>query len=278
MPELPEVEIIARGLREGRDGVPPLPGRRIEGVHLGWPRHIATPSPPDFQKGIQGRMILDVSRRGKFLVFPLDQGSMMIHLRMSGDLTVAPASAPIDAHDHTIFHLHGGWQMRFNDARKFGRIYLTDQPDSVLGDLGPEPLSPSFTQDCLQERLASHRRALKPLLMDQGFVAGLGNIYVDEALHRAHLHPLRRSDSLSRSEVRALWDAVRATLREGIREDGASIDWVYRGGSFQNHFRVYQRAGEPCGDCGAEIQRVTVAQRGTYFCPHCQPENGHDLD
>lgn len=198
---------------------------------------------------------------------------MMIHLRMSGDLTVAPATAARDRHDHTVFQLDGGWEMRFNDTRKFGRVYLTQEPDSVLGDLGPEPLSPSFTRQRLERKLASRRRALKPLLLDQGFVAGLGNIYVDEALHRAHLHPLRRSNTLSRSEVGALWGAIRRTLQDGIRDNGASIDWVYRGGEFQNHFRVYQRAGEPCMDCGSEIQRMTVAQRGTYWCPRCQPES-----
>jgi formamidopyrimidine-DNA glycosylase len=218
-------------------------------------------------------MIRDVSRRGKYLVFPLDHGSMLIHLRMSGDLTMAPASAPRDPHDHTIFQLDDGWEMRFNDTRKFGRVYLTEEPDSVLGDLGPEPLSPDFTTQRLEQRLFSRRRALKPLLLDQHFIAGLGNIYVDESLHRAHLHPLRRSDSLNGPEVAMLWNAVRATLRQGIREEGASIDWVYRGGGFQNHFQVYGRAGEPCKRCGTEIQRITVAQRGTYYCPHCQPES-----
>jgi formamidopyrimidine-DNA glycosylase len=273
MPELPEVETIVRGLRNGRDGAPPLPGLRIERVQLDWPRHIATPAPEIFQEKIRGRMIRDVSRRGKYLVFPLDHGSMLIHLRMSGDLTMAPASAPRDPHDHTIFQLDDGWEMRFNDTRKFGRVYLTEEPDSVLGDLGPEPLSPDFTTQRLEQRLFSRRRALKPLLLDQHFIAGLGNIYVDESLHRAHLHPLRRSDSLNGPEVAMLWNAVRATLRQGIREEGASIDWVYRGGGFQNHFQVYGRAGEPCKRCGTEIQRITVAQRGTYYCPHCQPES-----
>ncbi len=273
MPELPEVETIVRGLRNGRDGAPPLPGRRIEGVHLEWPRHIATPAPEIFREKIRGRMIREVFRRGKYLVFPLDRGSMMIHLRMSGDIIMAPTTAPRDPHDHTIFQLDDGWEMRFNDTRKFGRVYLTNEPDSVLGDLGPEPLSPDFTCQRLEAKLSSHRRALKPLLLDQHFIAGLGNIYVDESLHRAQVHPLRRSDSLGRAEVTALWKAVRATLRQAIREDGASIDWVYRGGGFQNHFQVYGRAGEPCKRCGTEIRRITVAQRGTYFCPHCQPES-----
>jgi formamidopyrimidine-DNA glycosylase len=145
------------------------------------------------------------------------------------------------------------------------------QAEDVTGALGPEPLAPGFTARHLGQRLAGRKRRLKPLLLDQTFLAGVGNIYADEALHRAGLHPLRRSDALKPEEVRALWRAIRGALRAGLRHNGASIDWVYRGGSFQSLFRVYDRAGEPCRRCGTPIRRIVVGQRGTHFCPRCQP-------
>jgi formamidopyrimidine-DNA glycosylase len=158
----------------------------------------------------------------------------------------------------------------FNDARKFGRVWLTPQPELVLGRLGPEPFGEEFTPQWLHAALKRRHRQLKPLLMDQSFLAGLGNIYTDEALHRARLHPLRASDSLQHRQSDALWSAIRAVLEEGIRRNGASFDWVYRGGEFQNYFRVYDREGQACPACGAKIKRVVVGQRGTHFCPRCQ--------
>jgi formamidopyrimidine-DNA glycosylase len=270
MPELPEVETIVRQLRNGDGHTPGLPGRVIDSVTVQWPRHIATPEVPRFRQSMRGRMIRDVDRRGKYLVFPLDQGTMLIHLKMSGDLAVLPSDEPAGRFDHTVFHLQGGWDLRFGDARKFGKVFLVEDPASLLAPLGPEPLSPEFTAQVLGARLRSHARALKPLLLDQTFIAGLGNIYADEALHRAKLHPLRRSDHLRDDEVRRLWRGIRAALRSGLRHNGASIDWVYRGGDYQNHFRVYQREGEPCPVCRTPIRRIVVAQRGTHYCPTCQ--------
>lgn len=272
MPELPEVETIVRHLREGANGTPGLPGKAIRSVRLSWPRHVAQPGAKDFQRRVAGQTVLDVTRRGKYLVFPLSQDTMLIHLKMSGDLVMKPAEAPPERYDHTVFELSDGWELRFSDARKFGKIFLMDDPAPKLEPLGPEPLSDEFTASLLGERLRSHRRALKPLLLDQTFVAGLGNIYADEALHLARLHPLRRSNELSDVEVKALWKGIRQALRSELKHNGASIDWVYRGGDFQNHFRVYQRAGEPCPVCGTTLVRIVVAQRGTHFCPDCQPE------
>jgi formamidopyrimidine-DNA glycosylase len=146
----------------------------------------------------------------------------------------------------------------------------------VLGNLGPEPLDEGFTADALHAMLQTRRRQLKPLLLDQTFLAGLGNSYTDEALHTAGLHPLRLTDSLNAAEAQALWTAIRAVLNEGIRRNGASIDWVYRGGDFQNTFRVYQRTGQACPVCGAPVERILVGQRGTHFCPRCQPAVGLD--
>lgn len=272
MPELPEVETIAKQLRLGANGTPGLPGKAILGVRLSWPRHVAEPAPKAFRRRVAGQTVVDVSRRGKYLVFPLSRDTMLIHLKMSGDLTMTPSDAPAGRFEHTVFELSDGWELRFSDARKFGKIFLMDDPAPKLDSLGPEPLSDKFTAAVLAERLRAHRRALKPLLLDQAFVAGLGNIYADEALHIARLHPLRRSDELTEDEVKALRKGIRQALRSGLKHNGASIDWVYRGGDFQNHFRVYQRAGEPCPVCGTPLVRIVVAQRGTHFCPSCQPE------
>jgi formamidopyrimidine-DNA glycosylase len=271
MPELPEVETIARHLREGHGGSPPLQGKRIETVTIRWPRHIARPSAGSFRRHIRRQTIRQVGRRGKYLVFGLDRGSMLVHLKMSGDLYLARAHEPRQRFDRTVFHLVDGWDLRFSDARKFGRVYWVEDPASVLEPLGPEPFSAEFTAGELAHRLRARRRALKPLLLDQTFLAGLGNIYADEALHRAGLHPLRRSDGLTDAEVGRLWAGIRAALAEGLDHNGASIDWVYRGGSFQNHFRVYQRTGEPCPVCGTAIRRRVIGQRSSHFCPTCQP-------
>jgi formamidopyrimidine-DNA glycosylase len=271
MPELPEVETIAKGLRAGGDA-PGLVGVTIDKATIGWPRHIDRPSPTVFRKRIRGQVIQDVRRRGKFLVFPLKQDTLLIHLRMSGDLYLKPREEPLGEHVHTSFELSNGWSLRFKDTRKFGRVYLVGNPETVIGKLGPEPLSKAFSAQVLESMLSARKRQLKPLLLDQTFVAGLGNIYVDEALHQAKLHPLRKSHDLNTREVARLHHSIVETLQRGIRHNGASIDWVYRGGGFQAHFRVYGRAQEPCTTCGALIQRRIVGQRSTFFCPSCQPE------
>ncbi|MDW8327557.1 MAG: DNA-formamidopyrimidine glycosylase [Anaerolineales bacterium] len=272
MPELPEVETIARALREGNRGRgPSVLGRTIARVTVRWPRHIARSTPAEVQQRLPGQVVQGISRRGKYLVFQLSQDVLLIHLKMSGDLTVVPADAPPDRHAHTIFHFTDGWELRFSDTRKFGKVFVVPQAEAVTATLGPEPLDEAFTAQVLGERLAARKRALKPLLLDQSFLAGVGNIYADESLHRAGLHPLRRSHTLTPAEVRALWQAIRRSLRAGLKHSGASIDWQYRGGGFQKHFRVYDRAGEPCRVCGALIRRIVVGQRSTYFCPYCQP-------
>jgi formamidopyrimidine-DNA glycosylase len=236
-----------------------------------WPRHIARPSARALQQALPGQTIQAVSRRGKYLVFPLTHGVLLIHLKMSGDLVLVDgAASPADPYARTIFHFDDGSELRFHDTRKFGKVFYVPAVDDVTGALGPEPLEPGFTAARLGQMLQVRQRALKPLLLDQTFLAGLGNIYTDEALHRAGLHPLRRSDSLTVDEVRRLWRAIRQTLRDGLRHNGASIDWAYRGGGFQNHFRVYGREGEPCPNCGALIRRIVVGQRGTHYCPQCQ--------
>jgi formamidopyrimidine-DNA glycosylase len=190
MPELPEVETIARMLREGsRERGPSVVGQTITRVTVRWPRHIATPTPREAQRRLRGQTIRAVGRRGKYVVFTLTQGVMLIHLRMSGDLLVAPHTAPRDQHAHTIFHFASGYDLRFTDTRKFGKVFVAATMEEVTGHLGPEPLERSFTAKKLAERLRGKQRALKPLLLDQTFIAGIGNIYADESLHLARLHP-----------------------------------------------------------------------------------------
>lgn len=271
MPELPEVETIARSLRLGYDGTPPLPGARILRAELNWERHISRPSPAQFKRRIRNRRIESVDRRGKYLVFPLDQGTLLIHLRMTGDLSLNKLGEPRGRYDHTVLHLDNDHELRFSDARKFGKVFLVDDPETIFATLGPEPLSDEFTVDVLQERLEGRSRGLKGLLLDQSFVAGVGNIYADEALHRARLHPLHGADELDSSQIQQLWHGIRTSLAAGLAANGASIDWVYRGGSYQDQFLVYGREGEPCPKCGSAIQKIIVAQRGTHFCPTCQP-------
>jgi len=271
MPELPEVETIASVLRHGSDHHPSLLDKTILGAHLLWERTLAYPSPAEFREKIIGQVIHEIGRRGKFLLFSLSQDTLLIHLRMSGDLLVEPSSNPPANHHRLMLDSDGGLRLAFNDPRKFGRVWLVANPEQVLGSLGPEPLSPQFTPEMFYQQLQKHDRQLKPLLLDQTFLAGLGNIYADEALHRAKLHPQMRAASLNRAQAERLWTSIRQVLQEGIQRSGASIDWVYRGGDFQHYFRVYRRNGEPCPECGTPIQRILVGQRGTHFCPSCQP-------
>jgi formamidopyrimidine-DNA glycosylase len=212
-----------------------------------------------------------VGRRGKFVLISLSEDTLLIHLRMSGDLLVEDQRVAPAPHHRLMLDLEGGIRLSFNDTRKFGRVWLVSDPGTVLSSLGPEPLSPSFTAEDLYKLLHARVRQIKPLLLDQRFIAGIGNIYADEALHLARIHPLRVSNTLEYEEVERLWESMREVLQEGIRRNGASIDWVYRGGDFQNYFRVYGRTGEPCPVCGTPIERIVVGQRSTHYCPECQP-------
>ena len=269
MPELPEVETFTRRLR------PHLVGRIITNADLRWQRTLALPSPRKFKELVRGQIIEEVTRRAKYFILRLSDYNLLIHLRMSGDLLLKEGTAPAEKHDRLILTLVSPVDgelssLVFNDTRKFGRVWLTSHPEEVLGRLGPEPLSRTFTPQWLHAALQGKHRQLKPLLLDQTFLAGLGNIYTDESLHLAKLHPLTPSNTVTLQQAELLHEAIRRVLKEGIRREGASIDWVYRGGEFQNYFRVYDRAGEPCPTCGAEIQRLIVGQRSTHFCPECQ--------
>jgi formamidopyrimidine-DNA glycosylase len=264
MPELPEVETIIRNLR------PALVGKQIISSNLLWNRTLVSPSPAAFQRRIRNQQIQDIFRRAKFLQIKLSKYHLLIHLRMSGDVLVVLGGYQPGKHDRLLLKLTDDRTLIFSDPRKFGRVWLVDDPAEFFQNLGPEPLSDEFTPAWLYAALHSQHRQLKPLLLDQSFLAGLGNIYTDEALHMARLHPLTSSDSVTQEEAEILQMAIRAVLEEGINRNGASIDWVYRGGDFQNHFRVYGRQGEPCPVCGSMIERIVVSQRGTHICPTCQ--------
>jgi formamidopyrimidine-DNA glycosylase len=271
MPELPEVETIRNKFRRGTADIPSLIGKRITSVELLWDRTLEIPTPADFAVQLVGQKITDIGRRGKYLLFHLEKDTLMIHLRMSGDLWYEAAKDPIATHHRLLLYLDHKHRLAFNDTRKFGRVWLVDDPDHLLAHLGPEPLDENFSAQDLYQRLQNHHRQLKPLLLDQHFLAGVGNIYADEALHLARLHPQTRSHTLTAEAAKLLWQSLRQVLQEGIHRNGASIDWVYRGGDFQNYFRVYQRTGDPCYNCKTPIERITVGQRGTHYCPHCQP-------
>ena len=279
MPELPEVETIARKLR------PHLLGKMITEADVRWARTLAFPNPRKFKSQIKGQEIKDVTRRAKFFILQLSDYSLLIHLRMSGDLLIKDSKIKPEKHDRLMLKLqsaessvpedpsnlvHGTASLVFNDTRKFGRVWLVSDAAEVLDKLGPEPFSKKFTPKWLHTALHSKHRQIKPLLLDQTFLAGLGNIYTDKSLNVAKIHPLMISDAITLRQAEALHDAIRNVLKEGIRRNGASFDWVYRGGEFQNYFRVYDRAGKPCPTCGTNIERILVGQRSTHFCPNCQ--------
>jgi len=273
MPELPEVETFRRRFLYGDGNSPSLVGRRVLRTSLLWEKTLETPAPQEFVPRITGQAIQDVGRRGKYLLFGLTADVLVIHLRMSGDLIVEPETDPIAKHHRLLLHFEDGARLAFNDTRKFGRVWLTDNADTLLAHLGPEPLGDSFTPDYFFTRLNARTRQIKPLLLDQTFLAGLGNIYTDEALFLAGIHPQTQAVNIPLDRVEKLWAAIRQVLLAGIRQHGSSIDWIYRGGEFQNHFQVYQRTGQACYECGKMIERIIVGQRSTHFCPQCQPNS-----
>ncbi|MBN1200740.1 MAG: bifunctional DNA-formamidopyrimidine glycosylase/DNA-(apurinic or apyrimidinic site) lyase [Anaerolineae bacterium] len=270
MPELPEVETVVRDLRA------PLVGRTISGVTYDWPRSLVTPDGPIFTGRIAGQPVEAIDRRGKYILIRLRPDTLIVHLKMTGRLYVVPDEAEryADRWVHFTFQLDNAHQLRFSDARKFGRVYLVADSIDITGVLGPEPLEKTFTLNAFRERIARRSGMLKPLLLNQTFLAGLGNIYADEALFTSGLHPLRRADTLAEDEVARLYTAIRDVLRAGIRREGASVNWYRKPdgakGSAQDGLSVYGRAGQPCPRCGHPIEKTVVGQRGTHLCPVCQ--------
>lgn len=259
MPELPEVETCRRAL------APLLVGRSLTAAEARWPNAAATPL------AVAGRAIVRLDRRGKFLLLRLDRGWLVIHLRMTGRLVVAREPPPRTT---VAFGLDGGDWFCLVDVRKFGRAWQVAHASEVVGHLGPEPLSRGFTAARFGAMLRGRTARVKPLLLDQRFLAGLGNIYVDESLHAARIHPLRSADSLLAGEVRRLHRHIRAILRKAIAAGGTTIqDFAGPDGApgrFRERLRVFRRAGAACHRCGTAVERSVVAQRGTHVCPRCQ--------
>lgn len=272
MPELPEVEIVRRDLE------PHVLGRRVGSVEVLWERSIATPAAPEFVCRLTGRVITGVDRRGKFLLLRLDSGeTLAVHLRMTGRLLLRPVGAAPDPYLRVRIVLEGGVELQFADQRKFGRLYLLEPSalEALLSRLGPEPLDTQAGREQFLALLRRRRGALKPLLLDQAAIAGLGNIYADEALFRAGLHPLRRAETLTEEERVRLYEAVQETLQAAIEHGGTSIATFMSAlgtyGRNQEYLLVHRRAGKPCPRCGTPIERIVVGGRGTFFCPRCQP-------
>ena len=297
MPELPEVETVARDLERW------VAGATIADATVHWARTIRHPQPPErFAAEVAGATIRRVDRRAKTVLVHLADGRVMtVALRMTGALIVAAPETPVDPYARVVFRLADGRELRYRDVRKFGRIGLWPggglrsvgggrgarskrvgegarryRIGEVFSGHGPEPLSRGLTVARLAERLSRRTAKLKSLLLDQSFIAGVGNIYADEALWRARLHPLRTADSLDGREVRRLHRAVRQVLREGIVNRGASFsDYVGvdgEPGANAERLAVYRRTEQPCLRCGRPIRRIVVGQRSTHFCPRCQPE------
>jgi len=273
MPELPEVETIVRELR-----CADIIGRKIIESIIMWPPLIRG-RPFFFKKQLAGKEIIALARRGKFIVFTLSGGYfLLVHLRMSGQFNLADANQAREVHQHIILRLSDGRELRYRDTRKFGRWQITRDPSEILGALGPEPLAESFRPAVFFSCLKAHRRQLKPLLLDQRVIAGLGNIYADEALWEARLHPRRLSDSLDGRESLRLFKAIRHVLRRGIRNKGTSLGTgmgnYYRPGKKtgqnQDKLRVTRHSGALCPRCGTAVMRLLVGQRATYICAKCQ--------
>lgn len=273
MPELPEVETVRRILE------PQVLGRRIAGVTVRRSDVIARPEPEAFVRQVEGAVIAGMGRRGKFLTICLgDRGTLVLHLRMTGQLLVTPEDFPEDKHTHLLFGLDDGSQLRFIDTRRFGRFWLIGQGEedcfSGVGKLGPEPFDEALTGDYLRGRLQKSRRAIKECLLDQAVVAGIGNIYGDEILFAAGIRPGRQACSLTEAEWRALAGAIPRIMEQGIRNDRMTAQEYLagKGKEYRNEtfWQAYGREGQPCPRCGAAMERLTLAGRSSCFCPSCQ--------
>jgi len=272
MPELPEVETIKNEL------LPHIVGRQVTGVTLFWEGIVRQPSVKEFYSRLIGQRLTGLARRGKYLIFSLTSTKVLIvHLRMTGSLLVGRNSSEPPKYTRAIIHLDEGINIFFRDPRKFGVMRLVEDASIIVGKLGPEPLEAGLTPQVLAQRLANRTAPIKALLSDQTFIAGIGNMYADEALFAARIHPLRRGGSLSPEGVERLHQAIRQILWSAIGNKGASVENYFRPdgtlGTAHFQFQVAHRlGGKLCPVCGTPIERIVVRNRGTYFCPKCQPE------
>lgn len=273
MPELPEVETMVRDLASR------VTGSTVSSVEADFPGIVVWPNFDQFVQRVEGQMVSGVERRGKFAIFPLASGdALIVHRGMTGSLLLRSPEAPLEPHVRLMFVLDDGRELRFNDPRKFGKIYLMHPSGSERAlpwsRMGPEPLNGDFTLRSFQQSLRGRTALIKPLLLSQGLVAGLGNIYVDEALHLACVHPQRRAHTLKPAELRRLHQAIREVLEAAIEGRGTTFsnytDIEGRAGRYQDRLRVYGKTGTKCLRCGFLIVKMVVGGRGTHVCPHCQ--------
>ena len=269
MPELPEVETVTNEIR------PYVLGRCIKEVKVYWPGTVKGNTVAEFVNGLTGQTVMGVSRRGKFIVWQLSGGrKMLTHLKMTGALIAQESNDPPPPYNRVEITLENSLKVYFRDPRKFGRMRIIDH-DQAFDELGQEPLEPEFTPELLESILKKRKSPIKPTLLDQTLIAGIGNMYADEALYEARIHPLCPADSLSRAEYRKLHSAIQHVLTAAIKSKGASISNYVRPGGELGHahfaFNVAHRRGENCPVCGGPVERIVVRGRGTYFCPKCQP-------
>lgn len=273
MPELPEVETIRRTLEQL------VKGKTIVEIEVLWPKIIKHPDDTQqFCFLLKGQTIRKINRKGKYLLFYLDHNVLISHLRMEGKYALYEKNEPIDKHTHVIFTFDDGKQLRYRDVRKFGTMHVysigTEFEQMPLVQLGPEPFSSEFTYQYLQNALKKTTRTIKATLLDQTVVTGLGNIYVDEALFRASIHPARISQELSQAEIKRLHKEIICTLQEAVDKGGTTIrsyvDSLGKSGLFQLELFVYGREGEECRKCGTIIEKIKLNGRGTHFCRECQ--------
>ena len=275
MPEMPEVEIIRRYLDQQ------IAGKKIIDLDICLPRIIKWPDTEGFRTMVTGRTIKALNRRGKYLLMELDNNNEIVfHLRMTGRLVYEPTGKTQDHHARVIFQLHDGSCLVYGDTRTLGTIHgLRPQERAMLkglNEMGPEPLSPEFTAEYLSQTTNQRKVAIKSFLLNQRYIGGIGNIYADEALFLAGIHPLRPANSLSAEECQRLWQSINQVITAGIKDGGTTFRDYQNGeggkGNHQDHLYVYARLGEPCRHCQTPIERIVVGGRGTHFCPHCQEE------
>jgi len=270
MPELPEVETVKNEL------LPHVIGRIITGITPFWEGIVREPSFEEFCSRIIGQKITGITRHGKYLFFSLSSDDLLIiHLKMTGSLIIGQNSSEPPKHTRAIIHLDNDTSIFFRDPRKFGLMRLVRDKDSVINKLGPEPLEDDFTLQVLARLLARRKAPIKALLTDQALIAGIGNMYADEALFAARIHPLRSGESLTPEEIERLYHAIRRILWSAIDNKGASVANYFRPdgtpGTAHFEFKVAHGTGKYCANCGSPITRIVVRNRGTYFCPRCQP-------
>ncbi|WML25341.1 DNA-formamidopyrimidine glycosylase [Neobacillus sp. OS1-33] len=273
MPELPEVETIRKTLKKL------VVNKTIKDITVYWPKIIKNPVEVEqFVDALIGETIVDVGRRGKFLIIYTGNFALVSHLRMEGKYGLYPKEEPFDKHTHVLFHFTDETELRYRDVRKFGTMHLYKKGDEFLTEpligLGPEPFSDEFTIEFLEKKLVKTNRKIKTALLDQKVFVGLGNIYVDEALFRAGIHPERLANTLNKNEITLLHREIVATLSEAVKKGGSTIRSYVNSqgeiGMFQLELYAYGRKGEECKRCGTPLEKTTVGGRGTHYCPHCQ--------